>query len=116
MGFIWWVSSKGYRWKEGAIGEQVLRSVGHEFRDYEPLKEFTGLFRTLANNPQTPAGILAFANKYGQLDASDYIGMHAIYIGQGDLFAENNPKGLEEWQESIETLRRSVSLWDDLRA
>src|ERR1017187_7259291 len=75
------------------------------FRRYEPLK-MTGLFRTFADTPLTPAGMLAFANKYGHL--GDHLAELAYPIDPPEFESE------QDKQEWLVDMRRFVRLFDPI--
>src|SRR5262249_10502563 len=72
-GFTWPVAVKGYEWLEFPDYSRtvwLLQPIQKwPVRHYEPLKEYTGLFRTFAKVEPTKEGILAFANQFGVLGA-----------------------------------------------
>jgi hypothetical protein len=79
---------------EGEGEEQhLVRIPGVEFKDYQP---HPGIFRDLADVSAQPAGVLRFANRYGQLS--------------------NDPLSsfLSTWYGEIDGMRRLVDLSDAL--
>jgi hypothetical protein len=85
------------------------------FKQYSPLKLFTGLFRTFAGLPwESQDAILAFANEYGHLG-----------IGRPlDVTAKDDPQRLlgvwgetwQDWAKEIDAMRRAVAIWDMVEA
>jgi hypothetical protein len=116
--FLWRVAVNGYEWRSGGH----LAAVGDwDFREYAPLDEFSGLFRTFADTPTTQEGVLAFAKRFG----------HLGFGIDGDLLDEGQPRSDEEWREldqaaadepnwepfdnwceEIVRLRECVEVWD----
>jgi len=120
------VARKGYQWT--ADGHHLSPTEVEDWRrpkEYAPLDEYTGLFRTFAEKPTTREGILEFANQFGHL------GSGAGGVG-GDIdndweywsdeewenFAHserNNPPDMEPfewWSEEIMRMRECVVTWD----
>src|SRR5947209_1749430 len=66
--FTWRVAVGGYRWQDSPDGPALVPAGGAwREREYQPLEEFTGLFRTFADADPSPEGFLRFANEYGPL-------------------------------------------------
>src|SRR5262245_35014147 len=88
---------KGFVWEEADTGEtRLVRVEDASFKQYEPLKECTGLFRTFAGLLPQPAALLEFANRYGDL-------------GRGW-------STLSLWKEGIARMKGLVTTWDALVA
>src|SRR5690242_10989225 len=65
--FVWQVAVGGYEWDGPEYDRHLYPAGPWRTREYQPLKEYSGLFRTFAATPPTEEGILAFANQYGHL-------------------------------------------------
>src|SRR5262245_51298715 len=107
--FLWPVAVSGYKWDEFPDGANLrcgLEPIRKwPLRQYAPLEEFTGLFRTFAETEPTKEGVLAFANQFGPLGAGPLVeGMKdEVWASQGvvhDL--------LEDWQEEIPLMRKAI--------
>jgi hypothetical protein len=127
MRFSWGIAAGGYGWANAAVedDELLLTPIGDWLvREYEPLEEFPGLFRTFAETPTTRDGVLAFANQFGHLRSG------AECVG-GGLDDECEWWENEEWQQvdqatknepyldpylfwvrQIEWMRECVATWD----
>src|SRR4051794_34224814 len=81
--FKWPVAAEGYRWVESReavppMSDQaspvlVCQTASPSIAPakwYAPLREKPALFRTFADTPATPEGILGFVRKYGMLGGS----------------------------------------------
>lgn len=84
--------------------------VSAMYRQYRPLKAYTGLFRTFAEVTLTQEGVLAFANTYGSLDD----GEKAIELPEGKTKGTGEPLSL--WLKEISAMRRALELWDAVKA
>lgn len=108
MTFVWRVATNGYRWNsETAQDDDPKLAVNSEwsYREYQPLEEFSGLFRTFADTPLTRAGVLSFAQQYGLLGWWQRIdGADAIDCLDMESFAF--------WCEQVQRMQRCVSTWD----
>lgn len=96
--FSWHVLEVGYWIEEGESGRLLLRPKSYRpqaARQYPPLNEETGLFKTFANTDPTPKGILGFANRYGTLE----------HLTPG--FGEP----LDQWVDQIRKVRHTVDIW-----
>jgi hypothetical protein len=122
--FVWQVAVDGYEW-DGAEYERCLFPAGPwRTREYQPLKEFSGLFRTFAATPPTEEGILAFANQYGHLgawpnapeefpDGTDELDTEeelAEYLAACEKVIPDEP--FEAWVEEIRRVRACLERWD----
>jgi hypothetical protein len=139
--FQWQVDLDGYHWvredettilspdlmhkdDQGHWPDCHLEPIRGDFRSYEPLK-ITGLFRTFADIPLTPAGMLAFANQYGNL--GDHLAELAYPIEPPEFESEQEKKEwlvymhhfvrwfdpINHWHGAIQKVRRCVKLWDN---
>jgi hypothetical protein len=119
--FSWAVTDSGYSWTVAPIAmdfqaeqreERVLTdlvpvSTPVQITRYNPLKMYTGLFRTFAFDVSpTEDGVRSFANKYGLLGGS---ATKLISLGNGDV-ARSEP--LKPWIEEIATMRLILRVWD----
>ncbi|MFZ5768638.1 MAG: hypothetical protein ACOY3F_08080 [Bacillota bacterium] len=119
--FLWSVPTHGFRWVRGTaqasgveddyLAENQPEGLGkHEL--YQPLRMFTGLFRTFADTPPTKEGILRFANKYGHLfELQD-----AVVVEHEGRKAVASAEALSLWQQQIWDMRLAVELWDAVQA
>jgi hypothetical protein len=104
--FQWVVHASGYSWVEHSrvgqrmpwfeLAEAPSPHEGVESRSYAPLREYTGLFRTLADTAGTREAVLEFANRYGRLGLAE--------------------ESLQAWTDEIWALRQAVHLWELVRA
>jgi hypothetical protein len=65
-----------------------IRSKSEKFEQYDPLKISGGLFRTLADTPGTPTGMLAFSNKFGLLTMTFAGKPKSVKMGVDELLWE----------------------------
>jgi hypothetical protein len=77
--FDWYVCTEGYRLVEmhprraagSAKGPLLMvcppEGPAPDVRWYFPLDQYPALFRTFADTPTTPEGVLQFANRFGML-------------------------------------------------
>ena len=127
--FQWELPTPGYRWVEvRRLSNVVMEIVDSEPADctvlipesidlpqtrrYAPLREETGLFRILADVELSPAGVLAFANRYGSLGTTR-VSVHDPSRCECDTFPGET---WEAWVDAIATLRFAVRLWELARA
>jgi len=129
--FLWSVPEKGYKWIEGRVAKQggeledrptwVLTdnlTVGQEYRmkQYAPLFEFTGLFRTFANIPyESRDAILGFANEYGVLGISKILALprtNAKPVATVEGFPMGWGETLSDWEMQIDEMRRAIFIWE----
>jgi hypothetical protein len=122
--FLWRVAA-GYGWSAAAEDDEpLLVPVGDwQAREYAPLEEFSGLFRTFAATPATRVGVLEFANKFGPLgfgtsgaggDLEDDWEVRGNKEWQEDDQARREPnwEGYSAWVQHIVWLRECVATWD----
>jgi hypothetical protein len=97
------VVERSRTWPDKGPMEPVLvRRDGAAFRTYRPIRKAISLYRELAETKPTPAGVLAFANRYGWLGLA----------GDGtDVPVEP----LRVWYTSTARLKRAVRVWDMVR-
>jgi hypothetical protein len=84
-------------------------------REYAPLLEYTGLFRTFADTPLTKEAVLKFANKFGCL--GEYKGERGFHRGQ--LQVDSCPfkdESFGTWCDEIAEMRRTVLVWDLIKS
>jgi hypothetical protein len=84
--------------------------AGLALRAYEPLRQETGLFLTLAASDATPEGACAFANRYGLLG-----GRVPALVVRGVLREPEVEDFHKDWQPRVNKLRHFVALWEALR-
>jgi hypothetical protein len=126
--FTWLAPARadGFRWVERPLPpETKKRGVGlvlepieaAPLRSYEPLTEELGLFRTFAETPQTPEGVLDFANRYGCLGVGQPMPGRplidpATEPGSQVLLAVPPLEPLAMWLEFIRWVQEMVGIWD----
>jgi hypothetical protein len=138
--FRWRVPEDGFKWvearvyvNEGGADPRRLRhdsrleekpqwvlsdgvAVGTRYvvRQYNPLRMFTGLFRTFAAVDPTREAILTFANTYGDLGIARPLDVRSpsdhrqLYFVRGETLAD--------WVTEIDAMRQAVAIWDMVRA
>jgi endogenous inhibitor of DNA gyrase (YacG/DUF329 family) len=100
--FKWPVSTGGYEIETARVTSGLLDvdtgktveyiyPIGEETIEYEPLREYTGLFHDFAGTERTKPGILEFANQYGLL--------------------VNGPMEVKTWKRHIEIMGRTIEAW-----
>jgi hypothetical protein len=113
---FWWADYVELdQWRIGEPG--LLYDHGATRRSYEPLREETALFLTLAHTDPKPDAILAFANRYGSLGS----GVEAHRIFEFEQDGSKRPVQIEietlsAWQTAIRLLHHLVILWQLARA
>jgi hypothetical protein len=132
--FVWQVPDGGFRWyhvkpttdvplaqrgpyhSPGAGTEPALLPAAPPtaLRQYEPLKEFPGLFLTLADTPENEPGVLAFANMFGDLGIYGSVEISAPWPGLPEDFLLR-PVLLRDWKPEIQRLRPLVNLYRAIR-
>jgi hypothetical protein len=124
LNFQWSAPKAGFEWEPGDwVAEEthatassllvVLKARETAQSTYAPLQQETGLFRELAEVPPTQEGILAFANRYGNL------GLVAYYAAAGSMHDEQEygrfGEPLESWIQEIAAMKEAVELLDLVR-
>lgn len=80
---------------------------------YEPLQNFSGLFRTFAFTRPDRESILDFANRFGRLGCDEMFDNAELgEIPQKGQFIDHEGEPLDTWVAQIRTMRRLVRLWD----
>ena len=107
--FLGWlpVADGGYRWDAPAHDPCRALTLIHSddrvrpdgYRTYEPLA-VPDLHRKFGRVRPTPGGILAFADRYGELG-------HSTFSVQGDEFRDT----FDQWQRTIAEVRGLLTLW-----
>jgi hypothetical protein len=136
--FYWLVPQGGYHWHQAQIYHQpgpkpaamtqasrldkdvhwVLTediTLGQEFRRkrYAPLQEYPALFRALAQlATDDRQAILSFANRYGGLGVE----RPCHILGRPQTPFPPRGETHQQWMESIEALRRAVTIWELFKA
>jgi hypothetical protein len=119
--FSWKVARAGYRWIDSK-SNRFLCAVDAQQPDwrnmfdsyektYYPLGERTGLFREFAELKPTESHILAFANRFGLLEAIDDIEL-ASKSGPVSVHGDS----LQLWKDEIGVFKLAIALWDLLTA
>jgi hypothetical protein len=116
--FFWHVAVSGYRWRdhdENGYAQADLQPIGWpNARQYEPLREFTGLFRTFAETEPTREGILGFANRFGPLGLC--IIPPSMIHQTVDIFdPQVQDEPLEGWEDQLRSMKLAVWWWDLLQ-
>ncbi len=141
--FLWLLSSGGYSWQNGTsttgivgrwlvmepetveVAPRVVASIVADralnSRSYQPLREYTGLFRIFAKTKPTEEGVLAFANRFGGLfsESAEDNPHGRVYLGSkppSDPRYFLHGEQLEQWAAAIGEMQRIVSLWDAIKA
>jgi Helix-turn-helix domain len=135
--FIWRVATHGHVWRASAPLARpttIERFLGpyHEWdvREYEPLREHTGLFQTFAYTEPTEEAILAFADEYGPLGGDMRVSGPSADMYRDHGYRVEYPATPEEWEafedaeevvypvdpfkrwrEQIERMKRCVEIW-----
>jgi len=112
----------GYEWVEAVCEEHpnsspetflVPRELFGDEKHYNPLIEATGLFREFSELDMSKEAILAFANEYGVMRERNPI-LRPGYA-PGDWRARTPGETMQEWCESIASMKLAVRLWDMVR-
>ncbi|MBL8794292.1 MAG: hypothetical protein JNM56_10325 [Planctomycetia bacterium] len=139
MAFVWRVSLSGYCLKrqqsrqvkpklvgpaDAEAGDYLLPNGPWRYREYEPLKEYPGLFRTFADTPADGQGILNFANQYGHL--GDQLG-EGVEIDPTEVESEEEwdqfdaairddtpVEDFDRWTDAIKLMKEMVGIWQKL--
>jgi hypothetical protein len=139
--FLWSVPEHGYKWIQAKVyvndGEDSPRTTTHNSRlddepqwvltaglaigqpynlkQYRPLKNATGLFRTFAHLPlEDRDAVLEFANEYGHLGIPRMTDIEVQQEGQ-ILFGVWG-ETWRDWMRHIDAMRRAVEIWDMVEA
>jgi hypothetical protein len=123
--FRWFVPTHGFTWKAREKAADALlvpcsvkidkpwRSPALPKREYAPLQEFTGLFRTFADTAMTSEAVLQFADRYGCLVQTRFTPEPAWHRPQLEVaFSSAEAERFGWWCEKILEMRRAVMLWD----
>jgi hypothetical protein len=127
--FTWRVPEYGFEWvhledrpdqllvpRLVPIGGMDPKNLKLPVREYAPLLEHTGLFRTFADLPLSEDGILQFANRYGAPRPRLWLYLSRCRDQKEWGFSNYKAGGLDEWRREIVTLRRAIMLWDRAQA
>jgi hypothetical protein len=135
LDFEWSVEDGGYRWfplprskvelsepplwaDEAGPEVKVLavtKPTCHPGKPYQPLQKYDALFRTFANLDTSEEAIVSFADRYGRLtDCREHPLEFEERCRQADQDSDARLCGetYPFWCDEIETMRRTVSLWD----
>ncbi|MEW6047164.1 MAG: hypothetical protein AB1609_11880 [Bacillota bacterium] len=123
--FVWHVAENGvYVFRTRAVNtdyeddyltDGMPVRVASGYRQYEPLKTYTGLFRTFAHTPPTKEGIMAFAATYGLLNDPGKRKLIDFVDEEGRMgIARAEP--LTFWRSQISLMSQAVELWDAVQA
>src|SRR4051794_3004026 len=122
--FTWSVDEAGYAWADPAGGpaspqadawHRELRPFGNYFvaRCYQPLREYTGLFRTFADVDTGPdgTGIIRFADRFGRLgDAPPGFSLRVPGLRAPEVLPTFDLHQIWIW--AVGEMHELVSLWD----
>jgi hypothetical protein len=127
--FTWRVPEHGFEWvhledspdqllvpRLVPIGGMDPKNLKLPVREYAPLLEHTGLFRTFADLPLSEHGILQFANRYGAPRPRLWLHLSRCREQKEWGFSKFEAGGLGEWRREIVNLRRAIMLWDRAQA
>ncbi len=129
-GLLWTVPIGGCRWIEGvpdpdpdhperfdaAQQPLLVDPRGGPSRSYDVLAaENSGLFRTFAETPPTPDGVLGFADRYGMLGVPQNASSPG-FGGEGWNRGRGRGETLNNWLRHVEDMRRAVELLDLIRS
>jgi hypothetical protein len=119
--FHWRVPAAGYRWMKGRSAPGEQRQPTRKFliadvptaelthvSEYNPLREFNGLFQTFAQTEVSEAGVSTFANKYGCLGGAAGARIETTDGNKNLTYGEP----LHNWAFEILTMRRMIALWE----
>lgn len=128
--FIWRISERGYKTirgittlsggelltaqREATIISDGLVHVSDLFeRKYEPLKQYTGLFREFAETEANEKGVTKFANEYGLLGLP-MIEVQSISRRENkDMRLSGEP--IDDWFNAIQEMAEAVEIWESTR-
>ena len=97
-----------------SLAHPFLKEMGGlEPREYSPLKDVNGLFRTFAETEPTPEGVLKFADQYGSL-GGDVVNRFRPEAASPDSIPDFG-EPLIVWIWEIKSIRHSVAIWDLIR-
>jgi hypothetical protein len=99
--FEWLVPAEGFHWTGPRNDRKLVpqEAVGPIARyHYQPLREYTGLFRSFAALEADEQRIREFADEHGS------------------LLREDDDESLDLWRNEISAMSFTVSLWDAFRA
>jgi hypothetical protein len=126
--FVWRVPDNGFEWVDPdhevemdfmlvARHVRLSDSGGKKFdppvREYAPMREHSGLFRTFADVPLSKDGILQFANKYGAL--SNLLRPWTRSRADRSEILTGGEERYGWWRGKIAAMKRAVMLWDLVR-
>ena len=127
--FCWRVPNAGYRWVEGRVesgsqadapepllGRVDPTDVGQQV--LQPFVEYPDLYLTFANTDPTPAGVLAFANRFGTLGPAVESKIIPGSVTGDDAAALSWSLGAEPyrlWRAHVLWLRHLITLWQSAR-
>lgn len=127
----WSTCNRGYKWQDATYQDQrgkkctgkVLVALGTIGSVHQPLTN-PFLFRELAQTPTTPEGILAFANKYGELGIHVRL-LEKIEIDTGKVLKVANSNLIapicwdvthgeiyDDWVAEIKDLNLAIQIWE----
>jgi len=130
--FLWQVAGSGYTWgdfdvaftiqrgkavaldkgKVRALTDAVPMGGQYTVRQYLPLREFSGLFRTFSLDTEpTERNVQTFASRYGTLGVGTGI-LLPLSDGRANV---GTGETLESWATEIVDMRLAVNLWDAAR-
>ena len=94
---------------------------GEAPREYEVFSTETGLFKNLAEVPETNEGVLVFASQYGNLGLPEPCWSAVLDDGMGaqwpdESSAAPDAEPFDLWLFVIRSMRASVQLWETIRS
>lgn len=121
--FVWWKPKPGSCHWTSAIQISEPKAKPHEcvtdgvaFGErgvgripYQPLEQYSGLFRTFAETVPSKEGILGFASEYGFLGLAE-----SVASPKGGFVFPGEAQG-DPWGNEIFRMREVVQLWDAIK-
>jgi hypothetical protein len=126
--FRWLVAEGGYRWVDSHLvgpgrperhafltDGRPLGAAGFQVVQYQPLRDFSGLFQAFALSEPSRDGIKTFADRFGPLgpDIARQIPLYDQRKAVGVPLGTGEPLGA--WRDEILTMRYAIDIWEAAR-